>query len=298
VPSPPVNVGNRSLPNYDLVANDAIVSLGNGIKLFAGQRDEGFYVNLGVFDLLSVPPVDNNTPDSTAGLNVHSIAIQVPIAQLTANRRRPTGPTDPNAVIGVWSTASRRKFTVRTLGNQDDSGNYVQVSRLGHPLVNEVVIPMGVKDTFNAIPPTQDAAALPFVLDPEVPKLLKALFGINSPPAPRNDLVTIFLTGIPGVNRPPTVRPSEMLRLNTGIPPSSSPNPRGVLGGDLAGFPNGRRVGDDVTDTALRVMAGATPLTPAFNTGINAQLTDGVTFNDVPYRSNFPYLASPQSGNP
>jgi hypothetical protein len=298
VPSPPVNVGNRSLPNYDLVANDAIVSLGNGIKLFAGQRDEGFYVNLGVFDLLSVPPVDNNTPDSTAGLNVHSIAIQVPIAQLTANRRRPTGPTDPNAVIGVWSTASRRKFTVRTRGNQDDSGNYVQVSRLGHPLVNEVVIPMGVKDTFNAIPPTQDAAALPFVLDPEVPKLLKALFGINSPPAPRNDLVTIFLTGIPGVNRPPTVRPSEMLRLNTGIPPSSSPNPRGVLGGDLAGFPNGRRVGDDVTDTALRVMAGATPLTPAFNTGINAQLTDGVTFNDVPYRSNFPYLASPQSGNP
>jgi hypothetical protein len=298
LPSPPVNVGNRSLPNYDLVAADAILSLNNGIKVFAGQRDEGFYVNLGVFDLLSVPPVDSNTPDSTAGLNVHSIAIQVPIEQLTSNRRRPGAPTDANAVIGVWSTSSRRAITVRTPGKQQDFLQYVQTSRLGHPLVNEVVIPMGVKDTFNAIPPTQDAAALPFVLDPEVPKLLKALFGINSPPAPRTDLVTIFLKGIPGLNQPPKVTPAEMLRLNVAIPPSASPNPLGVLAGDIAGFPNGRRVGDDVTDAALRVMAGATPLTPAFNTGINAQLSDGVTGNDVPYLPNFPYLASPQSGNP
>ena len=174
----------------------------------------------------------------------------------------------------------------------------MQVSRLGQPLVNEVVIPMGVKDTFNSLTPSQDAAALPFVLDPEVPKLLKALFMINSPPAPRNDLVTIFLKGIPGLNQPPKVKPSEMLRLNTAIPPSASPNPLGVLGGDNAGFPNGRRVGDDVTDVALRVMAGATPLTPEFNTGINAQLTDGVSGNDVPYLPTFPYLASPQSGNP
>jgi hypothetical protein len=298
VPSPPVNVGNRSLPNYDMVAADAIRSLDNGITVFAGQRDEGFYVNLGVFDLLSVPPVDFNTPDSTAGLNVHSIAIEVPIQQLTANRRRPETSSDPNAVIGVWSTASRQSITVRTPGKQQNFLQYVQVSRLGQPLVNEVVIPMGVKDTFNSLIPSQDAAALPFVLDPEVPKLLKALFGINSPPAPRNDLVTIFLKGIPGLNQPPKVKPSEMLRLNTGIPPSASPNPLGVLGGDIAGFPNGRRVGDDVTDVALRVMAGATPLTPQFNTGINAQLTDGVSGNDVPYLSQFPYLASPQSGNP
>jgi hypothetical protein len=157
---------------------------------------------------------------------------------------------------------------------------------------------MGVTDTFNAIPPSQDAAALPFVLDPVVPKLLKALFGINSPPAPRNDLVTIFLTGIPGLNQPKKVKPSEMLRLNVAIPPSPAPNPLGVLGGDIAGFPNGRRVGDDVTDVALRVMAGATPLTPDFNMGINAQLSDGVAGNDVPYLPTFPYLASPQSGNP
>ena len=283
VPSPPVNVGNRSLPNYDMVAAQAIRVLENGIQVFAGQRDEGFYVNLGVFDLLSVPPVDFNTPDSTAGLNVHSIAIELPIAQLTSNRRRPQSPADANAVIGVWSTASRQTFTARAGGEDVHFGNWVQVSRLGQPLVNEVVIPMGLKDKFNSIQPTQDAAALPFVVDPEVPKLLSALFGIKSPAPPRNDLVTIFLKGIPGLNQPPKVKPSEMLRLNVAIPPSASPNPLGVLGGDLAGFPNGRRVGDDVTDVALRAMAGATPLTPEFNTGINAQLGDGVRGNDVPY---------------
>jgi hypothetical protein len=297
VPSPPANVGNRSLPNYDLVAADAIRTLDNGIKVFAGQRDDGFYVNLGVFDLLGVPPADFNTPDSIAGLNVHSIALEVPIEMVTRNGNRPPSRDAKNAVIGVWSTASRRLVTVRNGGGQTQQGRWVQVSRLGQPLVNEVVIPMGLKDTFNSIAPTADAAALPAVLDPEVPKLLSALFGVNSPPAPRNDLVTIFLTGIPGLNQPPHVRPSEMLRLNVAIPPSASPNPLGVLGGDVAGFPNGRRVGDDVTDIALRVMAGATPLTPDFNGGINAQLTDGVNGNDVPYLPTFPYLASPHSGN-
>ena len=154
VPSPPVNVGNRSLPNYDMVAAQAIRMLDNGIQVFAGQRDEGFYVNLGVFDLLSVPPVDFNTPDSTAGLNVHSIAIELPIAMLTSNRRRPQSATDANAVIGVWSTASRQTFTARAGGDEAHFGNWVQVSRLGQPLVNEVVIPMGLKDKFNSIPPT------------------------------------------------------------------------------------------------------------------------------------------------
>jgi hypothetical protein len=298
VPSPPVNVGNRSLPNYDMVAADAIRSLDNGITVFAGQRDEGFYVNLGVFDLLSVPPVDLNTPDSTAGLNVHSIAIEIPITMLTSNRRRPESATAANAVIGVWSTASRQAFTARTGGDDRHFGTWVQVSRLGQPLVNEVVIPLKLKDKFNSIPPTQDAAALPFVVNPEVPRLLLALFGIKSPAPPRNDLVTIFLKGIPGLNQPPKVRAAEMLRLNVAIPPTASPNPLGVLAGDLAGFPNGRRVGDDVTDIALRALAGATPLTPEFNTGINAQLSDGVSGNDVPYLPTFPYLASPQSGNP
>ena len=132
-----------------------------------------------------------------------------------------------------------------------------------------------------------------------MPKLLSALFGIQSPPAPRNDLVTIFLTGIPGLNRPSKrATPSEMLRLNVGIAPTLSPNPLGVLGGDLAGFPNGRRLGDDVVDIALRAMARATPLTPAFNTGINAQLGDGVfgQRRAVPSRS-FPYVPTPHAGN-
>jgi hypothetical protein len=296
LPSPPVNVGVRSIPDYESLATQAVRSLPNGISVFAGQRDEGFYVNLGVFDLLGVPPADNDTPDSTAGLNVHTIAIELPITALTANGSRPS-MGDPNAVIGVWSTASRPSVTVRQPGEAKENGRLVQVSRLGQPLVNEVVIPRGLKDAFNAIPPTQDAVALPVVLDPEVPKLLKLLFDVNSPPAPRQDLVTIFLTGIPNLNQRPGATPSEMLRLNVGIPPSGAPNRLGVLAGDVAGFPNGRRVGDDVTDVAIRAMAGATPLTPAFNTGINAQLGDGVFGNDVPYLAVFPYLGLPHPGN-
>jgi Domain of unknown function (DUF4331) len=297
LPSPPVNVGFRSIPDYASLASLAVRALPGGVNVFAGQRDEGFYVNLGVFDLLGVPPADNNTPDSTAGLNVHTIAIEVPIDQLTANRTRPGSASDANAIIGVWSTASRPTVTTRTGAEERHSGRHVQVSRLGQPLVNEVVIPRALKDAFNAIPPTEDAAALPFVLDPEVPKLLLALFDVRSPAAPRDDLVTIFLRGIPGLNQPAGVMPAEMLRLNVAIAPAGSPNPLGVLGGDLAGFPNGRRVGDDVTDIALRAMAGATPLTPAFNTGINAQLGDGVPGNDVPYLPIFPYLGLPHPGN-
>ncbi len=297
IPSPPVNVGARSIPDYASLAAAAVRPLSNGIQVFAGQRDEGFYVNLGVFDLLGVPPADNDTPDSTAGLNVHSIAIELPITALTASGTRPSATADPNAIIGVWSTASRPSVTARGGGEERHNNHYVQVSRLGQPLVNEVVIPRRLKDAFNAIPPTEDAVALPVVQDPEVPKLLKLLFNIDAPPAPRTDLVTIFLTGIPGLNQPPNVRPSEMLRLNVAISPTTNPNPLGVLGGDPAGFPNGRRVGDDVTDIAIRAMAGATPLTPTFNTGINAQLGDGVGANDVPYLTTFPYLGLPHSGN-
>ena len=297
LPSPPVNVGVRSLPDYASVAAQGVRVLPGGMQVFAGQRDEGFYVNLGVFDLLGVPPADVNTPDSTAGLNVHSIAIEVPIATLTASGSRPGSATDPNAVIGVWSTASRPSVSARNGAEERHNGRFVQVSRLGQPLVNEVVIPLRLKDAFNAIPPTQDSVALPVVLDPEVPKLLLALFGVRAPAAPRQDLVTIFLTGIPGVNQPPSVTPSEMLRLNVAIPPAFNPNPLGVIGGDPAGFPNGRRVGDDVTDIAIRAMAGATPLTPSFNTGINAQLGDGVMGNDVPYLASFPYLGAPHPGN-
>jgi uncharacterized protein DUF4331 len=297
LPTPPVNVGFQSTPNYDALAAAAIRQLPNGIQVFAGQRDDPFFVDLNVFDLLAVPPADTNNSDSVAGFNVHTIAIEVPITELTSNGLRPSSPSDSNAVIGIWSTTSRPSVTNRGNGQEKHNSHFVQVSRLGQPLVNEVVIPRGVKDVFNSLEPTGDAAALSFVTDPEVPRLLAALFGIQSPPAPRNDLVTIFLTGIPGLNQPPNVRPSEMLRLNVAIQPSPNPNPLGVVGGDLAGFPNGRRLGDDVVDIALRVMAGATPLTPGFNTGINAQLGDGVSGNDKPFLTTFPFVPSPAAGN-
>jgi hypothetical protein len=298
LPTAPANVGPRSMPDYPSLATAAVIQLPNSTEVFAGPRDEGFYVNLGgIFDLLGVPPVDATNFDYAAGYNVHTIAIEVPISSLTRNGARPASASDPSAVVGVWSTASRPSVTNRGNGKETHSNNFVQVSRLGQPLVNEVVIPRGVKDTFNSLEPTDDAAALKYVLDPEVPKLLKLLFNVTSPPAPRDDLVTIFLKGIPGLNQPPNVTPSEELRLNVAIPPAGVPQRLGVLAGDLAGFPNGRRVGDDVTDIALRAMAGATPLTPGFNNGINAQLTDGVDGNDVPYLDVFPYLGLPHAGN-
>ncbi len=297
VPTPPVNVGLRSTPNYAALASAAVRQLPNSTQVFAGQRDDPFFVDLNVFDLLAVPPADVNNSDSLEGFNVHSIALEVPITALTGNGSRPTVATDPNAIIGIWSTASRPSVTARAGGQESSSMRYVQVSRLGHPLVNEVVIPRSTKDTFNAIEPTSDAAALDFVINPEVPKLLLALFGIQSPPTPRNDLVTIFLTGIPGLNQPPNVRPSEMLRLNVAIGPVANPNRLGVLAGDIAGFPNGRRLGDDVVDIAFRVMAGASPLTPTFNSGINAQLGDGVNANDIPFLDVFPYVGLPRAGN-
>jgi hypothetical protein len=258
-------------------------------------------VDLGAaFDLLGIrvlPGDGGGGRDGLKGFNVHSIAIELPMARLSRSGGRPSSATDPAAVIGVWATASRASMTTRTAGGQTDSGTWVQVSRLGQPLVNEVVIPRALKDAFNGLEPTGDAAALPVVLDPELPKLLEALFGIVSPPAPRNDIVTIFLTGIPGLNQPPGVRASEMLRLNMAIPPSQRPESLGVLEGDLAGFPNGRRLADDVTDIALKAMAGATPLTPAFNSGINSRLGDGVDRNDVRFLAEFPYLAPPHPGN-
>ena len=297
LPTPPVNVGFRSTPNYDALAAAAVRQLSNDVQVFAGQREDPFFVDLNVFDLLAVPPADTNNSDSLAGFNVHTIAIEVPITHLTANGLRPGSASDPTAVIGIWSTASRPSVTTRGKGQEKHNAHYVQVSRLGQPLVNEVVIPVGTKDVFNSLEPTEDAAALGFVTDPEVPRLLAAIFNIQSPPVPRNDLVTIFLTGIPGLNQPPNVRPSEMLRLNVAIPPSANPNPLGVLGGDIAGFPNGRRLGDDVVDIALRAMAGATPLTPAFNGGINAILGDGVGANDKTALGAFPFVASPHAGN-
>lgn len=294
LPVPPPNIGPRSTPNYGALAG-GIQQLPNNVRVFAGQRDEGFYVDLAVFDLLGVG--SGQVEDSTAGFNVSSLAIQVPISALTRGGSMPANATDPSAVIGVWSTASRFATRTLTAGAQTHAGALVQVSRLGNPLVNEAVIDLARKDAFNGLEPTGDAVALDRVTDPEVPKLLSAIFGVQSPPAPRSDLVTIFLTGIPGLNQPANVRPAEMLRLNVAVPPASQPDPMGVLRGDIAGFPNGRRVGDDVLDIVLQAAAGATPLTPAFNRSPNNTLGDGVSRNDVPYLPQFPYLGTPHAGN-
>jgi hypothetical protein len=294
LPVPPPNIGPRSTPNYGSLGG-GVQSLPGNVTVFAGQRDEGFYVDLAVFDLLGVG--SGTVEDSTAGFNISSLAIRVPKSALARGGANPTSTSDPNAVIGVWSTASR--FATRTLsaGAQMHSGPLVQVSRMGNPLVNEAVIDLARKDAFNGIEPTSDSVALDRVTDPEVPKLLKLIFNVDSPPAPRNDLVTIFLTGIPGLNQPANVRAAEMLRLNMAIPPSTSRDRMGVLGGDLAGFPNGRRPGDDVLDIVLQAAAGATPLTPAFSRSPNNALGDNVNNNDVPYLTSFPYLGIPHAGN-
>ena len=289
----PSNVGVNSMPDYAGLAASAVQSLSGGINVFAGQREEGFYVDLPrIFDLLQIT---RGTPrDGAAGKNVNSIAIEVPIEQLTRDAQRPAGATAANAVIGVWSTASRPQVSVLRPGQGPDArGNFVQVSRLGSPLVNELVIPRGMKDAFNASEPVNDAQFAAFVTDPEPARLLKALFGVNVPPTPRNDLVQVFLTGIPGATMPPGVRPSEMLRLNTAIPPNrANPNRLGVIGGDLAGYPNGRRPGDDVVDIVVTAASGI--LVPGFG----AMLGDGVDANDAPYLATFPYLGVPFPGNP
>lgn len=298
----PAHVGVSSIRDYNGQLGRGVHSIvPHDLRVFAGPREEGFYVDLGAtFDLLQLRTLVSGlgSPiDSLAGYNVHTIAIELPIAAVTRNGVRPTGASDPNATIGVWSTASRMATTTRSAAGQVHTGDWVQVSRLGNPLVNEVVIPVGTKDVFNGLEPTSDGAALSFVTHPEVPVLMEALFRVQTPPTPRNDLVTIFLTGIPGLNQIGTnPRPSEMLRLNTAITPTARPHRLGVLGGDLAGFPNGRRVGDDVVDIALQAMAGATPLTPAFVRAPNNSLGDGVVENDRPYLDYFPFLTTPHPG--
>lgn len=298
---PPVNVGPTSTPNYKDLASASIVKYEGG-QYFAGQRDDPFWVDLGgVFDLLTIRKVPGNAGggiDDLQGLNVQSIAIQVPIGDLTSTGKAPTGADDPSGIIGVWSTANRFSTTVISSdGTRTSSGDLVQVSRLGMPLVNEVVIPIGEKDKFNASQPKDDGQFLDSVVKPVLPGVLNALYGITVPDGDRNDLVAVFLTGVPGLNQPKNGTPSEMLRLNTGIPPTKvgSENWLGVIGGDLAGFPNGRRLGDDVVDIALRVVAGVL-VGNQFNVAPNNQLGDGSDKNDHAFLGEFPYASTPNQG--
>ena len=321
VPSPPCNIGPRSTPNYVNLANMAIRTLPTGEKVFAGQRAEGFYVDLGsIFDLAALRPVQQlhllPLPsaagiNATAQLNVHTIALQVPITDLTKNGARPKNATDSMATIGVYTSASRQKILVRDDDDDKSVGPFVQVSRLGNPLFNEVIVPMGRKDEWNSTRPAGDSDFARFVKRPELAALLPVLYpgvfpnlaGID---ADRADLVAILLTGIPaglipGFQNFTGNTQADLLRLNVAIPPSKSPNTLGLLGGDLAGFPNGRRVADDVVAIELRAVAGATyPLVnPSFkpDDAVNV-VDDGVAADDVgtPFLNKFPYLGTPFSG--
>jgi Domain of unknown function (DUF4331) len=285
-------------------------------RVFVGQRKEPFYIAVGkAFDLFNLNPlgaeVNGNNNDLEAK-NVSTLAMELPIACLTAG-------TDP--VIGAFTTASLRQGRVLNgapatgLGNVvRNGGAWTQVSRLGMPLVNELIIGLEDKDKFNASKPRNDATNFSdYVTNPVLPALIQTLFPAALAPTnfPRNDLVTVFLKGIKGVNQPTTVVPAEMLRLNTSIAavPAGSQNPLGVAAGDNAGFPNGRRPGDDVVDLSLRVSMGALcVLTGAADTlqlgcvPANAPagglaLTDGVRKTSVNYGFTFPYLTTPLPGN-
>lgn len=295
------NIGNKSIPNYQAYANQHIHAFNmpgcaTSGRIFVGQRKEGFVVNVGeIFDLVNLNPLGalNAKPNSLRNKNITSIALEVPKTCLTAG-------SDP--VIGVWSTASKfRVALVRRNGNGGGFGRSVfQVSRLGNPLVNEVVIGNPDKDIFNASEPKDDAQFLKYVTNPVLPELLEVLFPVRAPNLfPRTDLISVFLTGVPGLNKPASGVPSEMMRLNTTTPAlaAASQNPLGVLGGDTAGYPNGRRPGDDVVDISLRVAMGAL-LTAAQAPDGQLPYTDQAYVDASMFDQTFPYLRTPLPGAP
>ena len=333
LPCPPCNVGPLSTPNYADLAAAAVKSLPGGRTVFAGQRLEGFYVDLGsIFELGTLRPFQAvhigssvlNLPTGNGGVNatkdfsVHSIALKVPMSDLTRNGWTPKNPASSSAVIGVWAAAARRKATVLGAGSglEVEAGPWIQVSRLGNPLINEVIIGMGQKDFWNSVKPADDAQFIGRYQHPELASLLPVLYpsptfdqlaALNASGASRADLVAILLTGIPsglipGFQNFTGSTPADMLRLNMAIPPvsMSKANPLGVVGGDLAGFPNGRRVFDDVVTVELRAIAGLTY--PLINSTFKpdaaaSAITDGLTDADTTYLGdNFPYLGTPQGG--
>jgi hypothetical protein len=317
---PPVNVGKRSTPNYATLAGQAVHTLGNR-KVFAGQRADAFWVDLGsIFDLGALRPFNSahliSMPNAAGvnglqGFNVHTIALQVPISDLSRNGDIPKDPSKASAVIGVWATASRQKSRVwdekkeRYVGH----GPWKQVSRLGNPLFNEVLVPMAQKDKWNHLRPRDDHQFAKYVNKPELQGLLPALYpgvfpNLKAYTKPRADLHAILLTGIPngvvpGFQNYTGAVEADFLRLNLAIPPSSNPKPLGLVGGDAAGFPNGRRLIDDVVTIELRAIAGATiPLVdPSYTPdGAASAIKDGTSNTNAALLSSFPYLGLPGGG--
>ena len=277
--TPPNNIGPRSTPGYSSLVSKSIVRK-NGISIFAGQRDDAFYGDIGaIFDLVGFRKGTGNAgggKDFFAGYGVHAIALQIPISELRAR----------SSTIGVWSSTERQNVTV---GKRLRRG-WTQVSRLGNPLVNEVVVPTGFKDAWNRSAPVNDKQYAGPVVKPILAKLMNDLYKLNAPEDNRDDLVAVFGTGVKGLNFTGTTV-ADMLRLNYSIPvtPAGKVSRMGVIGGDNGGFPNGRRLGDDVIDIAEQVMAG-------FLKGNKVPLGDGVNAGDVGNLTAFPYEADPQSG--
>jgi len=325
IPTPPDNIGPRSTPNYAALASAAATNLPGGIKVFAGQRDDPFYADLGsIFDLAGLRPFNpfHLIPlpaapgvDGLQNYNTHSIVLRVPISQLVQ---------EPSTTVGIYASASREHTTVlENDGTKAGHGPWTQVSRLGNPLINEVLIPLGDKDYWNREDPAGDSQFAHYYTKPEVAHLENVLYG--APPqghaggalAPiaetgRTDLSTILLTGVPGLNFTGTA-PADLLRLNTAIKPgpqgacpggtasNAAPDRLAVLAGDLCGFPNGRRLRDDVVDIELRAIAQGygSFLNSAFglpNLSPNNLVGDGVDANDVPVSNAFPYVANPHQG--
>jgi hypothetical protein len=319
---PPCNIGPHSTPKYASLAQAAVHKLPSGETVFAGQRREGFYVDLGsIFDLGDLRPFENlhllsiggaaAGVDATKFVNVHSIAIQVPKSMLTFDGSGATDATSRNSVIGAYTAASRQVISLRQdrVPGARHVGPFTQVSRMGHPLINEVVIPVGLKDQWNTTDPVDDSQFVAFYQHPELAKLLPILYPKVFPNLAgltdaRADLVAILLTGIPsgiipGFQNYTGPNQADLLRLNMAIPPSATPSVLGILGGDLAGYPNGRRVTDDVTTIELRAIAGATyPLVaPSYKSdGAASLVTDGLTPSADRYQATFPYLGLPLSG--
>jgi hypothetical protein len=312
------NIGKKSIPNYAEYANAFVYQISvpgchDTGRVFVGQRKEGFVANLGdIFDLVNTNPAGprNGQPNNLSEKNITSLALELPISCLTAGG---------SAVLGAWTTASLP--TPATAGSANPV--WQQMSRLGSPLINEVIIGLPDKDKFNGSSPQDDGQFLSYVTNPTLPAILNSLFASAAlvPATPRNDLVAAFLTGVKGLNQPPSVRPAELLRLNTSIAPTppASQNDLGVLGGDLAGFPNGRRPYDDVVDIELRVAMGAlcgaigscgtetsdpnngTPYTDGARAAgpdaANLTLGGAVDPGDT-YLDSFPYLNTPLPGSP
>jgi Domain of unknown function (DUF4331) len=303
---PPANVGPRSNPTYDPF--QGVVDLGSDRKVFAGPRDDPFFVDLGsIFDLGGLRPFNEahviplmreGGEDGVRNYNVFSIAIQVPKTDLL---KAPMA----DGTIGIYASAERQATRVLNgNGTVSTSGDWIQVSRLGNPLINEVVIPLGQKDLWNASEPEADAQFASRYTSPELAGLVNFLYPVlpDTPTTDRNDLAAILLTGVPGLNFTGATQ-ADLLRLNTGIAPTKKPEPLGVLAGDLQGFPNGRRLADDVTDIEIRAVAcgygsflngllGLCNFTP------NNTLNDGVDKNQGSgsFLMSFPYVGAPNQG--